>query len=155
LKEVASSRVALEAAEKSIMDAKADEAKLLDELKDITARFDDAKAMMKELEDELKKCSSELKALSDEKTDLEKNKEVMKLDMKKSAIQVAKYEKDRSSAERGIASMLQKHVWIETEKEVFGVPGSDYDFEKADPVAMSVKLKSLKDEQSTLVRKKS
>ncbi len=121
-------------------------------MKDITVRFDEAKATMKELENEIKRCSSELKALSDEKATLEKHKEAMKLEIKKSAIQVAKYEKDRNSAERGIANMLQKHVWIETEKEVFGVPGSDYDFEKADPVEISLQLKSLKDEQSTLVR---
>ncbi len=149
--ELIATRAAVEAAERSVFDANADEVKRLLELKDITLRFDEVKATVKELEGQIRKCSSEQKALTDEKVALEKKREVFKLETKKLAIQVAKHEKERNNAERSIASMLQKHVWIESEKDVFGVPGSDYDFEKADPVEMSSKLKRLNEEQSTLV----
>jgi len=135
-----------------MVEANSNEAEQLIELKKVTALFDEAKGIMKEVEAAMEKCSFELKSLSDEKSALVKKAEAKKLEIKKLAIQVAKYEKEQVNAERIFASMLQKHAWIESEKEAFGVPGGDYDFEKSDPVEMSSMMKRLKEEQTSLVR---
>lgn len=151
-KELAASKVAAAATEKALFAANSNEAKRLIELKEVTGRFDEAKAIMKATEGEIRKCSTELKALTDEKAAFDKQAEAAKLEIKKLGIQVAKYEKEQNNAERNIASMLEKHAWIESEKDAFGVSGSDYDFEKSDPTEMGSKLKRLKEEQASLVR---
>ena len=142
------------ATEKALFAANSNEAKRLIELKEVTGRFDEAKAIMKATEGEIRKCSTELKALTDEKAALDKQAEATKLEIKKLGIQVAKYEKEQNNAERNILSMLQKHAWIESEKDAFGVSGSDYDFEKSDPTEMGSKLRRLKEEQASLAKKK-
>merc|ERR1719251_834783 len=48
---------------------------------------------------------------------------------------------------------MNKYTWIETEKEAFGVPGGDYDFEETDPEKMSRHLKGLQAEQTSLAKK--
>jgi len=152
-KELAASKVTAAATEKALFAANSNEAKRLIELKEVTGRFDEAKAIMKATEGEIRKCSTELKALTDEKAALDKQAEATKLEIKKLGIQVAKYEKEQNNAERNILSMLQKHAWIESENDAFGVSGSDYDFEKSDPTEMGSKLRRLKEEQASLAKK--
>lgn len=118
---------------------------------EIKALYDAAKAELDDVEEQVAACNSELKSLNKEKARLTKKAESAELEAKKLSVKVAKFHKEKANAERLITSMLKKYPWIESEKDAFGVEGGDYDFESTDPSGMSAQLKTLKNEQESLV----
>uniref|UniRef100_A0A7S2XJV8 SMC hinge domain-containing protein n=1 Tax=Attheya septentrionalis TaxID=420275 RepID=A0A7S2XJV8_9STRA len=151
--EVYAAEEAVVAAEKALQEANAEEAKLQIKVGEMKSNYDEAKTTLDEVEEKMATYSSELKALSKERATLTKHAETAELEAKKLSIKVAKFHKERGSAERFVANMMKKYSWIETEKDAFGVLGGDYDFEATDPSEMSRQLKGLKDEQSSLSKK--
>lgn len=118
---------------------------------DLKALYDEAKANLNDIEQSLKSCSDELKALSKEKAKLAKKAESAEIEGKKLSVKIAKFHTEKAKAEKFLSTMTSKHPWIETEKEAFGVPGGDYDFEDSNPAEMGKHLKDLQLEQATLV----
>lgn len=49
--------------------------------------------------------------------------------------------------------MLTKHPWIKEDRQFFGRPQTDYDFEARDPAAAQSRLKGLMEEQASLSKK--
>ena len=117
----------------------------------VKAVYDEAKAELDDIEKQLSSCNSELKSLTKEKSRLTKKAESAEFEGKKLSVKVAKHHKEKANAERFISSMLKKYPWIESEKDAFGIPGGDYDFDATNPSEMSSYLKSLKNEQEILV----
>ena len=113
--------------------------------------WEDAKALLDDLEKKLKTCSQELAALSKEKAKLIKKAESAEIEGKKMAVKITKFHSEQAKAKKFLKSMENKYAWIETEQDAFGVAGGDYDFEETNPGEMSKHLKSLQAEQSSLV----
>jgi len=150
--ELKAAEEALSSAEKALIEANSMEADKLILLKTTAEEYDEAKAALLEAEKLAHDCSVELNRLSKEKAKMSSIKDAAVLETKKISLQVAKFQKERSNAERFVASMLEKHAWIENEKDAFGVTGGDYDFQETDPKKMSERLNLLKGEQESLVR---
>ena len=49
--------------------------------------------------------------------------------------------------------MLKKHAWIKREKDMFGIPGGDHDFDSFDQDTLGTQLKNLQNEQSSLSKR--
>ena len=147
--EVANEAVAV--AEKALDSAKEEEASFEMKAGELKAVWEEAKAVLNELEKQLKACSQELGALSKQKAKLIKKAESAEIEGKKMSIKITKFHSEQAKAEKFLKSMMNKHAWIETEKEAFGVAGGDYDFEETNPEQMSKHLKGLQAEQSSLV----
>lgn len=158
--EMHSSQKDLVAAEETVLVAQ----KALDAAKEVEASFEmkvgqlkavweEAKALLDELEKKIKACSQELAALSKQKSRLTKKAESAEIEGKKMSIKITKFHSEQTKAESFLKSMVNKYAWIETEKEAFGIPGGDYDFEETNPKGMSKQLKGLQTEQSSLAKK--
>ena len=113
----------------------------------------EAKEKLDEVEAKIGECAKRISELIAEKEDVSKLAEGCDLEAKKLDVQVNKFHKEKSQAERFVANILKKHSWIDSEKEHFGVAGSDYDFEAKDPIETSNKLKSLRSSQASLSKR--
>jgi len=140
-------------AEKALDAAKEEEASFEMKVGQLKAVWEEAKAILEEVEKKLKTCHQELSALSKQKARLIKKAESAEIEGKKMSIKITKFHSEQEKAEKYLKSMMNKHVWIETEKEAFGIPGGDYDFEETDPSGMSKHLKDLQTEQTSLAKK--
>lgn len=149
--DVEAAKEAVAVAEKALDAAKEEEASFEMKVGELKAVWEDAKAVLDELEKKLKTCSQELGALSKQKAKLTKKAESAEIEGKKMSIKITKFHTEKAKAEKFLKSMTNKHAWIETEKDAFGVAGGDYDFEETNPDEMSRHLKNLQAEQSTLV----
>lgn len=149
--DVEAAKEAVVVAEKALDAAKEEESNLEMKVGQLKAVWEEAKAHLDDLEKKLKTCSQELSALSKQKAKLIKKAESAEIEGKKMSIKITKFHSEQSKAEKFLKSMTNKYAWIETEKEAFGVPGGDYDFEETNPEEMSKQLKDLQAEQSSLV----
>ena len=66
------------------------------------------------------------------------------------SVQLSKHQKEASASIKHIFALNKKYSRIETEKEVFGIEGGDYDFKSTNPVTEDSKLKKLKSTQNSL-----
>lgn len=151
--EVIASKEAVKVAEKALQETESVESDLQMKVGEIKSKYDEAKASTAEVETKMTNVSSELKKLGKEKAALSKKVEAAQLEAKKIGIQIAKFKKDSSNAERVIASLERKFEWIHESKEEFGVEGGDYDFSTQDVGAMSKELKQLQGTQDSLAKK--
>eukprot|EP00579_Thalassiosira_antarctica_P001246 CAMPEP_0201869280 /NCGR_PEP_ID=MMETSP0902-20130614/2848_1 /ASSEMBLY_ACC=CAM_ASM_000551 /TAXON_ID=420261 /ORGANISM="Thalassiosira antarctica, Strain CCMP982" /LENGTH=1207 /DNA_ID=CAMNT_0048394759 /DNA_START=222 /DNA_END=3845 /DNA_ORIENTATION=+ len=144
---------AVTVAEKALDSAKEEESSFEMKAGELKAVWEEAKSVLNELVKQLKACSQELGALSKQKAKLIKKAESAEIEGKKMSIKITKFHSEQAKAEKFLKSMMNKHAWIETEKEAFGVAGGDYDFEETNPEQMSKHLKGLQAEQSSLAKK--
>lgn len=151
--DVAAAKETALTADKAKQEEKLEERALQIKVTEQKSIYDEAKRELDEKEKQIADHSNELKNLSQQKAKLNKKAETEELEKKKLSIKVEKIRKEKVSAERFVVNMLKKYSWIANEKDAFGVQGSDYDFGEVDPNAMSSKLKGLKDEQASLVKK--
>lgn len=149
--DVVAANEAVSIAEKALQAAADEEEEITIKVGDLKALYDEAKANLNEIEMNLKSCSDELKALSKEKSRLAKKAESAEIEGKKLSVQITKFHTEKAKAEKFLSTMTSKHPWIESEKEAFGIPGGDYDFEESNPSEMSKQLKDLQAEQTSLV----
>jgi structural maintenance of chromosome 2 len=150
--EVVAAEHAVLAAETALKEANDDEADRQMKAGEVKALYDQAKEEVDAVENRMAQCSSELSNLKHEKAAMIKKAEATFLEAKKLSVAIARIQKERSNAERLVATLLKKNAWIESEKSAFGVAGGDYDFETTDPTEMSRQLNGLKSEQDSLVR---
>lgn len=151
--DVEAAKEAVTVAEKALDAAKEEEASFEMKVGQLKAVWEEAKALLDDIEKKLKSCSQELGALSKEKAKLTKKAESAEIEGKKMAIKITKFHSEHAKAEKFLKSMMNKHAWIETEKEAFGIAGGDYDFEETNPEEMSNHLKGLQAEQSSIAKK--
>ncbi|KAL7546813.1 hypothetical protein ACHAWF_010148 [Thalassiosira exigua] len=151
--DVVAAQETVEVAEKALEAAREEAAGFEMKVGELKAVWEDAKAVLDDLENKLKTCSQELGALTKQKARLVKKAEAAEIEGKKVSVKIAKFHTEQAKAEKFLKSMMNKYTWIETEKDAFGVPGGDYDFEETDPEGMSKHLKNLQAEQSSLAKK--
>lgn len=149
--ELAAAEVAVEATRAAVEEAISEESQSQMQVGEIKSLYDIAKAELDDAEKRMSHFSSELRVLSDQKTNLVKKVESMELEARKISVAIARIRKEQGNAERLVATMLKKYSWIESEKSAFGVRGGDYDFEETDPSETSKQLQALKNEQESLV----
>lgn len=152
--EVEASAQAAAAAEKGLQEASDEETERQMKVGEVKALYDEAKDKLQELEERMASCSSELSRLQHDKTILMKKAEVNALEAKKLSVAISRIEKEKSNAEKLVATLLKKNAWIESERSAFGVAGGDYDFEATDPGEMGRQLSALKADQDSLVSTK-
>jgi len=151
--EIVAAEEAVIVAEKALSKAKSAESALQTKVGEIKAIYNEAKNELASVQKEISICSSELKSFEKDKSKFSKQLESTQLNAKKLSLKIEKIQKDNANAGKVISSMLKKHNWIESEKEAFGKPGGEYDFEETDPSVMNSQLKSIQLEQNSLAKK--
>lgn len=151
--EVEASEEAVRVAQKAVEEASREEADLQIQVANVRAQYDEAKGLCEEIEKEMTNCSAELVRLNRERVELAKAVEEATFEAKKLSVALARLEKEQEHASKVVANMMKKYTWIETEKDAFGIPGGDYDFEQNDPDEASRELKRLQQETESLSKK--
>src|SRR6056300_1394484 len=113
--DVEAAKEAVAVAEKALDAAKEEEASFEMKVGQLKAVWEEAKALLDDLEKKLKTCSQELGALSKQKAKLIKKAESAEIEGKKMSVKITKFHTEHSKAEKFLKSMMNKHAWIETE----------------------------------------
>lgn len=149
--EVTTATESVDAAHRALQATNIDEDNLQMKVGEAKALYDDAKAELDNFENCLAEYSSQLSELKHTKAALTKAAEKCTLQAKKLSVTISRIQKERAGAEKLVADLLKKNIWIESERSAFGVAGGDYDFTATDPSQMSKQLQALKSEQDALV----
>lgn len=96
------------------------------------------KKRLAEADVELNQLEQAYKSLSDEM-------ETMAAAKKKLDYEVSKLKEESAGLDKYLHDVTSKHLWIEHEKHLFNVKGSDYDFGKMSVDALRKKLQETKD----------
>jgi structural maintenance of chromosome 2 len=107
------------------------------------AELDSKKASLNEAEDEIVRLNEQKESL------VEENKSNA-LEIKKIDHKIKRDAKELENARAHIEKAEREHEWIRVEKEKFGKPGSEFDFEKYNPVKIQKKLTELQTQQQQL-----
>ena len=151
--EVIAAEQVVVSAEKALMESSTLESDLQMKVGDANSLYEEAKADLDVIEEQMSSFSSELSMLQCVKADLLKRVESLVLEAKKLNVHISKMEKERANAEKFVIAMMKKHTWIDSEKVAFGVEGGDYDFKATNLDQMSDQLSGLKTEQDALAKK--
>ena len=152
-KEVISAKDNVEAMKQASLKAGEEKTALEDQVTEQQELYLVAKEKLDLVEGKIGECSKKIKGLTSEKESLQKLINNCELEAKKLDIDVHRFHKETIQAERFVGNIIKKHPWIESEKEHFGVAGSDYDFDAVDPDKKSEQLKKLRTEQASLSKK--
>ncbi|GMH75781.1 hypothetical protein TrRE_jg2314 [Triparma retinervis] len=152
-KEVTSAKDNVEAMKQASLKAGEEMTALEDQVTEQQELYLVAKEKLDQVEGKIGECSKKIKGLTNEKESLQKLINNCELEAKKLDIDVHRFHKEKIQAERFVGNIIKKHSWIESEKEHFGVAGSDYDFDAVDPDKKSEQLKKLRTEQASLSKK--
>lgn len=150
--ELSAANQAVFSAEKALSEANESETNLQIRVGEANAVYENARAELASAEEKMSSFSSELGDIKSLKTDIVKKAESLELEAKKLTVTVSRIQKEKSNAEKFVATILKKHPWIESEMSAFGVEGGDYDFASIDMTEMGNRLEALKEEQDSLVR---
>ncbi|KAA6425080.1 MAG: structural maintenance of chromosomes 2 [Trebouxia sp. A1-2] len=122
----------LQAAQKALHVLEAEVAKLGQAVAAAKLEYDAAAARLEELRHRLKECDREISTLAADKAALAQQVTDLAVDKKKLQHKLGKMQKDIAEAEDHCKRLQKEFPWIATEKDFFGKPGSDYDFEAQD-----------------------
>ena len=84
--------------------------------------------------------------------ELQQNIDECQIDEKRASLKAAAHEKEVAAATEVAASLETKFPWITEDEKLFGVAGTDYDFEASDPSAAKRRAAQLQKEQAKLGR---
>lgn len=119
----------------------------------VKEQLDQAKAAVQQKTEELNRASKELKTLEDHRNALNKEATAAGLEARKVANKLKEWEKNFKEAQRFMQALLKQHPWIEKEKQFFGQPGTDFDFQTKNITECHKRLKVLKSDQEKLSKK--
>lgn len=111
------------------------------------AQLDIAKQETAAKNQELNRCSKEIKELEKQREKHSNESKAASLESRKIAHKLKQWEKDSKDAANRVSVMLKQHAWIEKEKPFFGQPGSDFDFNAKDVAQCRKRHQELKGEQ--------
>jgi structural maintenance of chromosome 2 len=74
-------------------------------------------------------------------------------DLEKMEMKMLKYEKEIKDGKNSLSKLEQENKWISSEKTLFGLKDTDYDFSQIDAKAEKDKVSKLKEENNILKRK--
>ena len=107
--DVEAAKEAVTVAEKALDAAKEEEASFEMKVGQLKAIWEEAKALLDDIEKKLKSCSQELGALSKEKAKLTKKAESAEIEGKKMAIKITKFHSEHAKAEKFLKTIEDKH----------------------------------------------
>ncbi|GBG85995.1 hypothetical protein CBR_g40808 [Chara braunii] len=107
--------------EKVLLEMQTKEGKTKEELSKAQESLDERRSAIKAQEAEIAALIRAQNKLS--KKIVDSNNEIKKLDH-----QMKRIEAEQEDASRLVQNLLQKHDWISRERQLFGKPGTDYDF---------------------------
>jgi structural maintenance of chromosome 2 len=158
--EVAQAQLDLKSVNEQVEKAGEQIAKLQAEEEELAAKVDvkreeyqQAREALAEKQQELSACDEELKDLMKQAAALSRKISAAQLELKKIDQKICRFDKDKASAESYVEAMIEQQPWIEAEKQFFGRPHTDYDFDARDISKAQKRLKELKDEQAALSKK--
>jgi structural maintenance of chromosome 2 len=147
----------MESAENSVADnvkqneaAEAEVLKLEESVQKFKALCDDAAAKLEKMRAELVAADEQLSSMGSELKEGRRIKEEKELELKKVGHRIAQFHKDHKETNTAVASMEKQHAWITKEKDFFGKPGTDFDFENNNYGANKKRLETIKEEQKHL-----
>jgi structural maintenance of chromosome 2 len=122
------------------------------ELKGKREAYETAKHTLAEAKQQVAVCDKQIHKLEAENTKAEKEISASEIESKKLENKIGRFQKDKTAVRRALSALLEKHPWVETEKQFFGRPHTDYDFEARKPAKAHHLLGKLQDEQATLAK---
>ena len=114
---------------------------------EVRERFEAAKKALADKQAELNRCSKEIKAFQVAKEKASKASTQASLDVRQLTHKLKQWEKDSKDAVSKKDQLVKSYPWIEREREFFGRPGSDFDFEGKDVRQFMQRHRDLKLEQ--------
>ena len=127
---------------------------------DVAARtkaYEQARASLDAVKQALTECDAELKTLEKAMSKLRNQIQSSEVKERKLGHKLARFEKEQQEARRRTEGLLKRHPWIASEKQYFGKPHTDYDFNARDPSqakARMAKLVSARDKLAKKINKK-
>jgi structural maintenance of chromosome 2 len=115
--------------------------------------FESAKQSASLKNQEMGRCSREVKELERERESLSKEAQHASLEARKLTHKLQKWEKDARDLVQLVSSLEKQHPWISREKAFFGQEGSDFDFRGRDRDQCVRRHRELKVEQDRLAKK--
>jgi structural maintenance of chromosome 2 len=98
-----------------------------------TSAYEELQSMLDEKQKELSKCDKETAHITNEMDNIQAQVSNLGVEKKKLDHKLSTLEKDCQDASDTVTSLLKKHPWIKSEKQYFGMAGTDYDWENQDP----------------------
>jgi len=95
--------------------------------------YEELQVSLDEKQKELSKCDKQSAQITNEMDDIQAEISNIGVERKKLEHKLSKLDKHCQEASDTVASLLKKHPWIKSEKQFFGMPGTDYDWESQDP----------------------
>lgn len=95
----------------------------------------------------------ELNELKKEKELIEKKNKELSEELEKTEMKMLKYEKEVKDGKSSLSKLEQENKWIASEKTLFGLKDTDYDFTQIDGKSEKDKVAKLKEENNILKRK--
>jgi structural maintenance of chromosome 2 len=151
--EVSSSEGSLAALQEEVENAKELVQEHNDRAIEKRKEYDEAKATLDDLGEQITACDNEAKGLLKEKDKASKKLNEVQLEAKKMEGKITRFNKDQAANQKFVQDMENKYAWIATEKKYFGVVHTDYDFEARDPKVVASELSALSKMQSDLNKK--
>merc|ERR1719359_2046664 len=99
---------------------------------------------------ELVQADEKLSSLSQELKESRRIKEEKDIELKKVGHRIVQLKKDDKETSSAVAHMEKQHPWIVKERDFFGKPGTDFDFEANNYGSSKKKLDSLQNDQKHL-----
>jgi structural maintenance of chromosome 2 len=150
--EKASAAEELKVAEESMGGTAGETAALEARVAEVRSKYEAAKAQLDAARAELASADKALKALVQARDKAVADSETAARDAKKLEADAAKKKAEGESAARQVTDLLAKYPWIAEERQFFGTPHGDYDFEAQDPRVAKKELASLEATQAKLER---
>ncbi|QDZ21883.1 structural maintenance of chromosomes protein [Chloropicon primus] len=123
----------IEQADATIAELNAEVESAEDEVALKKAAYEELQMSLDEKQKELSKCDKQSAQITTEMDDIQAEISNIGMEKKKLEHKLSKLEKHCQEASDTVASLLKKHPWIKSEKQYFGMPGTDYDWESQDP----------------------
>ncbi|KAH7423215.1 hypothetical protein KP509_12G044400 [Ceratopteris richardii] len=112
-----------------------------------------AEEQLKESRTKIKECDSEINSLTRAVNKLQQKKTDWQVEIRKMENEIKRMESEQVECSRVFEKLLQMHKWITTEKQLFGKPGTDYDFSSRDPTTARAELDARESEQSNIEKR--
>ncbi|KAK9805921.1 hypothetical protein WJX73_005152 [Symbiochloris irregularis] len=151
LEAAAGEKVALEqqiaAAEKVVEGLQKDVEAVGKKVADVKTQHDDKAAALEELRVRLRECDAEMAGLVKEQTAARQRLSDIQVDSKRTQNKLARIDKESRDAQAERQKLEQECPWIASEKQLFGRPGGDYDWNAQDPKEAVRQFHKCQDEQ--------
>lgn len=114
------------------------------------AEFDTQQGTLDGLRQEVNSSNRRLNELQKLYNETEEEVTALKLELKKKTHRIANLQKEAKEANTAVVSLQRRHPWIEGEREFFGRPGTDYDFQARDPREAQRRMSKARETQQKL-----